>query len=112
MSQTALTLGMTVTKFNGRGEPTNILKVHRVTTRFAELSDGTKWALNGNDTYPKSSRGSWTSTGCVLPTTKEHGDMLKRRRVLRRIESMRWDELPDETLIAIGKLIPESKRSQ
>ena len=70
----------------GWGSDVEIGKVKRVTKRFVELEDGSRWT-HGGSTYPHQ---SYSRRG-IDPIDDEHRAKVKRQRLLRYLEKRLCD---------------------
>ena len=106
MITTELKPGMLVAVYSGGWDsgPSAIREIERVTKRFVELSDGSKWTHHGS-TYPRG--GGW-GRAHIKVATPEHEHELERKRCLARVRA--WtregmDKAPIETLRAVAEIV-------
>lgn len=90
-------------------KPRAVRSVARVTKRFVELSDKTRWQLDGSNSYPK----YWDvwHTMHITPWSKEAADKIHRKILIYALRSNReWDNLETDQLEAIVKIAGLQKR--
>jgi len=112
MITTELTPGMSVAVYSGGWDSglSAIRKIERVTKRFIELSDGSKWTHYGS-TYPRQS--GW-SRSWIEVATLEHEHELERKRCLARVRA--WtregmDKASLETLRAVAEIVDHAPKA-
>jgi len=86
-----------------------IVRVKVVTAKFVELTDGSRWLLDGSGRYPRKRLRIWDPGQWLIPTTKEHGDILKHRRLVSQLSETNWQALDLSTLKAVAALLPQEK---
>lgn len=103
-------------------EPRKAARVARVLARFVELDDGTKWAPDGSDTYPRPGSHWGHAYVSIVPGTPELRTRLallvKLRRAGERVEEWRRalaqrdaDKIPDSALDALLAASPKARVS-
>ena len=97
---TTFEAGDLVIKTNN-GKPQAIRVVERVTKRFLELSDGSRWQLDGSNSYPRT-RDIWYHKR-IEAWSKEKADTIHRENLLYAIRNNQWDSLETDQLEAVAK---------
>ena len=85
-------VGDLVSRFHN-GRLSEIRKVEKVTKTQITLSSGEKFDREG---MPKP-RQRWDYRH-IEPVTQEHRDMMRRHKILRTVEDIKWEECPTELL--------------
>ena len=86
------------------GEEVTIIKddltlalVKRVTRRYLELSDGTKWQLDGMCPYPRPKHRSWR-IDFITHTTSDHRIEIYRRGLVKKVKRIPFEDLSVDQL--------------
>ena len=89
-----------VTLIGDKGTPVAILSVTRVMKRFIELSDESRWTLDGYP-YPRQAYPGMH----LVPTAPEHRSQANARRARRKLERVQWDGVRDEVVLKIWETL-------
>lgn len=90
-------------------------RVTKITKRFVELNDGSKWSLDGGYSYPRP-KSAFNRSWIVYPIPQDELDAERRYLLITQIEKARtesadgarktpWETVPLETLQAVLSLL-------